>query len=640
MTGSNKILTVSYGTFSCTLEGFDDPFGTMRGIAEYFRDLASDDRYFGAEPPTPDVEMLQNIAQKEVQRRVEARVSETGVELRQVTEAATDTPAAPAPAPAVEPVIEEAEMLDSGPLAFDDEYLMADEPEDVLTVDTDATPVEDTTPVETVADKLRRIRAVVSKSIEEEDQQDPTSDAPAKAEADGDDAGTEDEDAGDATEEPRIRSRAMTETIASITADLADEFEDEDEANQPVTDNTPPESVHAEDDASPLSEDDDELPDVADAEVETDRSEIDNVVSVIGDADVDVGEIAADNAFDSIAEPAEAAEARDVPIEDDDEVDTGLTEAGDAATSDDVQSTADDDDAIVASVGKIVSAYAGTEGPGEDKIDTSDEAPAEAQTDQTEAAAHENAPIADDADDLQPRASAPLAPIEDGESGVGRLLEETDHKLNEGEGVRRRRVISQMRAAVAATKADRIFTKIITREASDEKEQTPYRKDLDKAISRKPSAAKSEPVANISKSAPLVLVSSQRVDTVDLGDLSEDETPEPDAQPQREDVADEDDGKAASFKEFATKMGATELPDLLEAAAAYSAFVEGDPHFSRPDIMRRVARVDPALRLSRETGLRTFGQLLRQGKIQKLQRGQFAIADDTKFNPTQRIAGE
>ena len=72
-----------------------------------------------------------------------------------------------------------------------------------------------------------------------------------------------------------------------------------------------------------------------------------------------------------------------------------------------------------------------------------------------------------------------------------------------------------------------------------------------------------------------------------------------------------------------------DLADILEAAAVYSATVMGQDNFSRPRLLHLAAEaVDD---LSREDGLRGFGQLLRAGTLRKVSRGTFALGSESRF---------
>jgi hypothetical protein len=151
------------------------------------------------------------------------------------------------------------------------------------------------------------------------------------------------------------------------------------------------------------------------------------------------------------------------------------------------------------------------------------------------------------------------------------------------------------------------------------------------------SAATPRPSANPpARPAPLKLVAEQRIDTaaqpvrprrITRADLV---TGTSAATATATDLDHDMQEDAPGFAEFAEQMGASSLTDMLEAAAAYMADIEGMPQFSRPMLMQKLREAQED-EFSREDGLRSFGQLLRQGKLQKLKGGRFAVTSVTDF---------
>ena len=653
MVGSSKILTVSYGTFACTLEGFDDSFDTMKAIAEYFRDLAADDRYFGAEPPTPDAEMLARIAENEIARRVEARMESSGIVLRAAALAASENRAA-------EPVKEEPQAV--APSVAPVMPPPVETPEVVEEVAPQPAPAPAMS--ESVAAKLQRIRAVVGKSSTGES--DYIEDIHASEPEEDFDLGS----VIDATEEAPAQVAPMDVSIAETEVTF-DEPEDTIGEDAPAAEPVAQQSAPVADVASPQEA----APLRRTRVIRLKRSEFDRALNN------GTIEAVADKANEDVVAAALAATPTEKPVEE-------VQDWADDTTANDYDETYDDADIVEASImAKLAAAeveaneaeanqfdLASLDGADDIDFDAdsslSDEEEADLlrelsalDDDEDDFDADEiesqNAfvmeddyededeePVADARADQRARALLDREPEADARD-MSRILDRTDEQLRAPETDLRRRTLSHLKAAVAATEAARRMGEPVK---SKEDEETDFRSDLSAVVRptrptaggvlpRRAERGDDQPRTERPRPAPLKLVAAQRVD------LAPEEAaparPVAPVRPRRvatESVSTIDARDAESFADYVEEMGAHSLPDLLEAAAAYTSFVEGHEEFSRPHVMKKVREVLQDDDFNREDGLRVFGTLLREGRISKVRNGRFQVAEGTRFRPEPRAA--
>ena len=787
MTGASKILTVSYGTFSCTLEGFDDPFNTMKAIAEYFRDLAADDRYFGAEPPTPDAAMLHRIAEREIHRRVEAKIQDNGVILRagdnvvdapqpapvlpSVSPVDTDGVAArlqrirarhaqqPAPeapalpttpaaaqeiAPVIEPVIEP--VIAAPYLAaesFDDTYTEDEHADEITSLPSDRP--ADAAQLIDVPDQLVDIldaaeagsvlpAAPLSQaSMGEIDLSDEFSDLPEAEdfdipsinltdEADQPDAAPTSDDAllASLASEPAATPTPADETqdlmspdddIAAVLVDsaaepsLAEAAEDDVAAPAPIeADSADISSATDEDDilsrlsgldvaseAKPFADDaapaaDETLIETTD-QIDADAAStpadpvpapvkpqkararvirirrVETPAQPVAPAAAAVAEIAATAPSSALSDEAEAALQAELAA-----LEAELS--GDLAN--DLAAALGADQGMDAAAA-TATAPEPTEQDASDAdldlgdLELADRERREQDNDQPAPAFEAAATVEEPAPALRHPLATPAA-----DESLNRLIEHANTEMD-GEDTRRRQsAIAHLKAAVAATAADRSATGQDRAEAT---RMEAYRNDLDRVVRpRRPvsdgtSTPRPEaPVDTVQRPTPLVLVSAQRIDRTPQAEPVAGATPRVvmPVRPRRvsavstetapaamaaqatvmqsvdhDDLAPEDIlgpdeqdnvfADATSFQDFADQLGASALPDLLEAAAVYCAEVLQRPEFSRPLVMRQIAGLPGQSTTAREDYLRGFGTLLRQGRIAKVKRGMFALTDRSPY---------
>ncbi|WP_093032600.1 hypothetical protein [Roseovarius azorensis] len=610
----------------------------MKAIAEYFRDLAADDRYFGAEPPTPDADMLARIAEREISRRVQAHEEHGRIVLRAETTQALMNAAQAAT---------ETRQAEQSPEAGPDE---PDETEREAAAEAAAAPAKpaespaepelhetaaeaENEPVETASDEgesdaeseMEGTPEPIAVVAEDEAPEPITEDEADTAEADAQDAAEDHPDLVDDSDSIAAKLSLIRSVAPESAQDETEEYS-EDEHAQDFLDSAADDldAALAADDLAERFRADADLEDEAqEADISEDYTSAaaapperddfeDSLAELLADAMPDTG---ADEAMTAVEENEfEARLASELFDEDETETTNALRNlfsTGQAGLE------PEDEDALQRELAEI-------EADLKSELDdlSEDDADFEEETDADE--------LVKDIDNTEAAEAEISSPDrqkfgQSEESGdLMRFFDEADTQLEAPASSLRRNAIQHLRAAVAATRAEHKAGSELRRDVDDK----PYRSDLANVVRPRRPQVSSDGERSMrpeeARPAPLKLVAEQRIDT-----------PREPIRPRRVagsgmrgDV--ESVQIDSGFSAFAEEVGAARLPDLLEAAAAYLADVEGRPQFSRPMLMGKLREVE-AESYSREDGLRSFGQLLREGKLQKLSGGRFSVTELTEF---------
>jgi hypothetical protein len=626
MDNANKILDVTYGSFSCRLEGFEDSVETMKTVVSYFHDLAGHDRFMDMEPQAPDMDTLARLTEEQSNTAVEIEGEGQSVSLRAVVaDAAVGA------------------LQDDGDVAEADKEEVAQNlsPTEETELAEENDPLEEEAAEDSVADKLRRIRDVVDRGPVEETKEVYAEDEvnPEEAPADTD---------------------PLSQRLSVLAAQVA-EAVPEDAAD-------PEDDLVAQDDAEILEDDEAANPAAAEAEAveeapedtpvsDTAEDTADEVEAVVEDTIAEVE--AADDFEEEVEEAATAPEINTVTEAD-------VQREAEKAV-DDVEPL--EDAAVAESAGDQISEPEAEPEQATEEVPEAAEAGPLVLTAQDVASKTKANDDDDDDFDLQAevaKVAAELAARKGNElarhglprsvdDAMSRILSQTDQHLNQPESRRHRDAFAQLKAAVAATEAARqlgdegagakgagdAFKDDLGAHDAEERSQTPppsapplklvktvVLEETPEEIANYVEQTAEEPPAPApatAQEAPTskpVDAASQRLRQI----AARKETPE-------------DATSGDGFREFATKQGAAETIDLIEAAAAYLYYVEAEDDFSRPQVMKKV-QVATGKEISREDGLRAFGRLLRLAKIVKLSNGRFRISDSSDYRPDDAQAAQ